>query len=61
MANVKEYWIILAYSKSFLKYTLQDNRYKASRLQTFGDEVTTNILPGFTMDLDELFGIEIPG
>ncbi|MFI5137090.1 MAG: Uma2 family endonuclease [Sphingobacteriales bacterium] len=59
-AGVKEYWIIFPYSKSFLKCVLLKGQYKLSRLQTFGDEVTTTILPGFTMSLDELFEIEIP-
>jgi len=54
-ACVSEYWIIHPLEKTFLKYTLTDSHFQASRLLTIGDEVTTPILPGFTLSLDELF------
>jgi Uma2 family endonuclease len=54
-AGVKEYWIIYSVSKTFLRFTLVEGRFLASRLLTFGDEVTIPILPDFVLSLDELF------
>jgi Uma2 family endonuclease len=54
-AGVLEYWIIHPYEKTFMKYTLLKGVFQASRLLTMGDEVTTPILPGFVLSLDELF------
>jgi Uma2 family endonuclease len=53
--GVLEYWIIHPYEKTFMKYTLLKGVFQASRLLTMGDEVTTPILPGFVLSLDELF------
>jgi len=54
-AGVLEYWIIQPIEKTFLKYTLINGSFQPSRLLTIGDEVTTPILPGFALSLDELF------
>jgi Uma2 family endonuclease len=54
-AGVQEYWIIHPYEKTFLKYTLINCVYQASRLLTEGDQVTTSILPGFVLNLDDVF------
>lgn len=54
-AAVLEYWIIHPVEKTFFKYTLTDGRFQSSRMLTIGDEVTTPILPGFSLSLDELF------
>jgi len=54
-AGVLEYWIIHPQEKTFLKYTLTNGSFQPSRLLTIGDEVTTPILPGFILSLDELF------
>jgi Uma2 family endonuclease len=54
-SGVLEYWIIHPLEKTFLKYTLVDNYFKASKLLTIGEEVITPILPGFSLNLDELF------
>lgn len=54
--GVKEYWIVSPQDKTFLKYTLSgEGKFTASRLMTTGDEVSTPILPGFVMDLEEVF------
>ena len=55
--GVTEYWIIHPTEKTFLKYTLIENNYRASRLLTTGDEVTTSVLPGFVLKLDDLFAV----
>jgi Uma2 family endonuclease len=55
-AGVKEYWMVVAQEKAFWQYILnKEVRYAASRPLTMGDMVTTPLLPGFTLDLEELF------
>jgi Uma2 family endonuclease len=55
-AGVKEYWIIHPSERTFLKYTLNDNGlFQPSRLLIAGDELTSNVLPGFLMDINEIF------
>ncbi len=55
-AGVKEYWVIHPSEHTFLKYTLgMDGLFHSSKLLTSGDEVTTEILPGFVIDLAEIF------
>jgi len=54
-AGVLEYWIIHPQEKTFLKYTLVDQQFYPSKLLTIGDKVTTTILPGFVLNLEELF------
>jgi Uma2 family endonuclease len=56
-AGVKEYWMVVPQERTFLRYTLNEEaRYVTSRPMTLGDAVTTPLLPGFSLDLDELFG-----
>lgn len=55
-AGVKEYWIIQPGEKTFFKYVLDEGgQYQPTRLLTLGDEVTSTILPGFALNLDEVF------
>ena len=55
-AGVQEYWIVWPVSQTFLKYTLNEaGKYIPSRILTGGDEVTTPILPGFVLNLEEVF------
>ena len=55
-AGVQEYWIVWPDTQSFLKYTLnEEGKYIPSRILTSGDEVTTPVLPGFILDLEEVF------
>lgn len=54
--GVKEYWIISPVEKTFLKYTLdKQGKYAPSRLFTLSEKVHSEILPGFELDLDEVF------
>jgi Uma2 family endonuclease len=56
-SGVKEYWVVFPGEKVFLQYTLSENgQYIESLPLNPGDTVTTPILPGFALDLDELFG-----
>ena|ERR1035437_2753331 len=54
-AGVKEYWIVSPQNNTFLVNTLIDGHYVTSRPLVTGDVVTTQILPGFSLDLKELF------
>jgi len=54
-SGVKEYWIIHPDEQTLLIYTLENNKYRPSKLFTTGDEITTPILPGFVLSLDEVF------
>jgi Uma2 family endonuclease len=54
-AGVREYWIVSPQDSTFLVYILVDGRYTGSRPMVPGDIITTPILPGFTLDLKELF------
>ena len=54
-SGVKEYWIIQPIEQTLLIYTLQNGHYVSSRLKTSGDVVTSSVLPGFSLDLEEFF------
>jgi len=58
-AGVKEYWLIHPVEKTFSKYVLTDGRFQPSRILTIGNEVTTPILPGLSIDLEELFSDQL--
>jgi len=55
-AGVKEYWVIHPNEQTLLIYSLADGRYQASRFFVPEDEVTSACLPGFTLDLEDIFG-----
>jgi len=54
-SGVKEYWIIHPDEQTLLIYTLVNNAFQPSRLFTIGDEITTPILPGFVLNLEDVF------
>ncbi|MDF3077317.1 MAG: restriction endonuclease [Sphingobacteriaceae bacterium] len=54
--GVKEYWVVSVADKSFLKYTLDDNgKFQPSKLFTLSEVVNSSVLPGFALNLDEVF------
>ncbi|SHM37056.1 Putative restriction endonuclease [Cyclobacterium lianum] len=55
-SGVKEYWVIHPDERTLLIYTLEDRKYHPSRLFTLGDQVESQVLSGFVLDLDEVFG-----
>jgi Uma2 family endonuclease len=55
-AGVKEYWIIHPDERTLLIYTLENEKYRPSRLFTLGDRVSSQALPGFELDLEGVFG-----
>lgn len=57
--KVREYWVIHPVEGSLLIYTLNGHgNYQASRLFTKGDMVTSGVLPGLELDLNEVFDFE---
>ncbi|MCC5935946.1 MAG: Uma2 family endonuclease [Lunatimonas sp.] len=55
-SGVKEYWIIHPDEQTLLIYLLEGEKYSSSRLFTLGDRVKSQALPGFELDLDDVFG-----
>lgn len=54
--GVKEYWVISPAEKTFLKYALDaKGKYQPSKLFTLSEKVESEVLPGFILDLDEVF------
>lgn len=55
-ARVKEYWVIHPSERTFLKYTLDgEGLFQPSKLLIGGDKLTSAVLPGFILDLDDIF------
>jgi Uma2 family endonuclease len=55
-AGVKEYWIVSPSEKTFFRYILDnEGKFQPTKLLTDGDEVTTSIIPGFKLVLNEVF------
>ncbi len=54
-SGVKEYWIIHPEEQTLIINKLVDGKYVPSRLLTTGDEVTTSILSGFVLNLNDVF------
>ena len=59
-AGVKEYWIVSPQDYTFLVYTLNDGKFIPSRLMAEGDIVVSTVLPGFSIDLAEMFPSSSP-
>ncbi|WP_057939009.1 Uma2 family endonuclease [Algoriphagus resistens] len=53
---VQEYWIIHPYEETLLIYKLIDGKYQPSRLFSHGDIITSEVIVGFELDLEEFFG-----
>jgi Uma2 family endonuclease len=55
-ADVKEYWIVSPLEKIFFRYILDDQgKFQPTKLLTVGEVVTTSIMPGFKLILEEVF------
>lgn len=54
--GVKEYWVVHPIKKSMMKYTLnKEGKYEPGGQFKAGDQLTSNLLPGFILDLNEVF------
>jgi Uma2 family endonuclease len=54
-AGVKEYWVVYPQEKTMTVYTLIEGKFVASRPMVIGDMVASSVLPGFSLDLSEIF------
>ena len=54
-SGVTEYWVIHPDERTLLIYTLDGGKYRSSRLFTLGDRVSTQGVPGFELELDNVF------
>lgn len=54
--GVKEYWIVSPTEQTFLVYSLDElGKFRPSNLMTVGDKVYSAVLPGFILDLKDIF------
>lgn len=53
--GVREYWVVHPVECTVLIYTLVDGEFWPSRLYTAGDQIRSVVLPGFLLDLEEVF------
>lgn len=59
-AGVKEYWVIAPQYQTVVVNTLTDGKYHPSRQMASGDVLTSSVLSGFSLDLSELFEVQVP-
>jgi Uma2 family endonuclease len=56
MAGVREYWIVHPHDKTLVVFVLDGNgKYQPTKPLTRGDLATSSVLPGFVLDLNDLF------
>jgi Uma2 family endonuclease len=53
--GVLEYWIIHPEEKTITIYILTNGKFIAGRMLTEGDIATSNVLPGFELDISKMF------
>jgi Uma2 family endonuclease len=54
--GVAEYWVVFANEQSLSRYTLDRNgKYTSGKILTNGEKLTTPILPGFELAMDDVF------
>jgi Uma2 family endonuclease len=54
-ANIPEYWLIDPERKTVFVLWLEGNTYQEHGLFLLGDQATSRLLPGFTVDVNALF------
>lgn len=54
-AGVKEYWVVIPSERAVQIHILTNDKYIAHGYLYAGDKITTDILPGFAYDVEELF------
>ena len=55
-AGVKEYWIVNPNDRSLMIFILDaTSQYQPTKPLTLGDKARSSVLPGFELDLNELF------
>jgi Uma2 family endonuclease len=56
-AGVKEYWVVFPAEQVVQIYELRDGIFQSRKPLANGDSITTPILEGFEMEVDEIFNI----
>jgi Uma2 family endonuclease len=54
-AGVKEYWVVFPEEQVVQIYELREGKYQSKKPLANGDKITTPILEGFELELDEIF------
>ncbi len=54
-SGVREYWVIHPNESTLLIYSLVAGKFSPSRLYTIGDFVHSEVIKGFSLDLEEVF------
>ncbi|MFF5382810.1 Uma2 family endonuclease [Pedobacter suwonensis] len=55
-SGVKEYWVVSQGDKSILIYTLNEiGKFEPSKIFTLSEKITSTVLPGFELALDDVF------
>ncbi len=54
--GVQEYWIVSQSDQNILIYSLNEfGKFQPSKIFTLGEQITSSVLPGFVLKLDEVF------
>jgi len=53
--GVKEYWVVSQSDQNMLIYTLKEGKFYPSKIFTLGEKITSSVLPGFELRLDDVF------
>lgn len=54
--GVKEYWVVSQSDQNILIYTLNSSgKFQPSKLFTLSEKITSSVLPGFELALDDVF------
>jgi Uma2 family endonuclease len=54
-AGVKEYWVVFPEEQVVQIYELKENKFQSRKPLANGDKITTPILEGFELEIDEIF------
>lgn len=53
--GVREYWVVHPTDCTILIYTFIEGKFQPSRLFTSGDQIQSTVIPGFSLDLINVF------
>jgi Uma2 family endonuclease len=53
--SISEYWVVFPSEQTLVIYTLQNGKYEPGRMLTVGDIAQSKVVPGFSLDLKEVF------
>jgi len=54
-AGVREYWVVHPAEKTITAFILKNGKYETFKPLTRGDQISSVVLPGFTISLEEIF------